>query len=65
MQLTGKRIQLSPLDHSDKDLFIELSMSAQMMEHVYTPCTYDEAKAVLWRKHSLGMKQVIAGLPWA
>ena len=50
VQLTGKRIQLSPLDHSDKDLFIELSMSAQMMEHVYTPCTYDEAKGAFEAK---------------
>ncbi|PKG85155.1 GNAT family N-acetyltransferase [Colwellia sp. 75C3] len=45
MKLTGKRIQLSPLDHSDYDLFIELSMSLKVMEHVYTPFTYAEAKA--------------------
>ena len=50
MQLNGKRIQLSPFDHSDKDLFIELSMSTQMMEHVYTPCTYDEAKGAFEAK---------------
>ena len=45
IKLTGQRIQLSPFDHSDQALFIELSMSAKMMEHVYTPFTYDEAKA--------------------
>ena len=50
MQLTGKRIQLSPFDDSDKELFIELSMSSQMMEHVYTPFTYDEAKAAFEAK---------------
>jgi RimJ/RimL family protein N-acetyltransferase len=43
--LLGNRIQLAPFDESDQALFIELSMSAQMMEHVYTPFTYDEAKA--------------------
>ena len=50
MQLTGKRIQLAPFDHSDKDIFIELSMSAQMMEHVYTPFTFEEAKAAFEAK---------------
>ena len=45
MKLTETRIQLSPFEHSDLDLFIELSMSPQMMKHVYTPFTYDEAKA--------------------
>ena len=50
MQLTGKRIQLCPFDHSDKDLFIELTMSGEMMEHVYTPFTYDEAKAAFEAK---------------
>ncbi len=50
MQLTGTRIQLSPFDHSDKDLFIELSMSSQVMEHVYTPFTYNEAKTAFEEK---------------
>ena len=45
MQLNGTRIKLTPFAHSDKDLFIELTMSAKTMEHVYTPFTYDEAKA--------------------
>jgi ribosomal-protein-alanine N-acetyltransferase len=45
VQLTGTRIQLLPFEHSDSDLFIELSMCPKMMEHVYTPLTYDEAKA--------------------
>ena len=50
MKLTSTRIQLSPFDHSDSDLFIELAMSPQMMEHVYTPFTYDEAKAAFATK---------------
>ncbi|MCJ8294997.1 MAG: GNAT family N-acetyltransferase [Colwellia sp.] len=50
MKLTGTRIELSPFDHSDKDLFIELSMSAQMMEHVYTPFTFEEAKTAFEAK---------------
>jgi len=50
VQLIGKRIQLAPFDHSDSGLFIELSMSAQMMEHVYTPFTYDEARAAFEAK---------------
>jgi ribosomal-protein-alanine N-acetyltransferase len=45
VKLTGTRIQLSPFDHSDYDLFIQLSMSSPVMEHVYTPFTYAEAKA--------------------
>lgn len=45
MQLNGTRIQLSPFNDSDKDLFIELSMCPKMMEHVYTPFSYDEAKS--------------------
>ncbi|MCW8832217.1 MAG: GNAT family N-acetyltransferase [Colwellia sp.] len=43
MQLTGQRLKISPLDHSDKDLFIEMFMCPQMMEHVYDAYTYDEA----------------------
>lgn len=54
MQLTGTRIQLSPFDNSDRDLFIELSMSPQTMEHVYTPFTYEEANAAFKAK----------SLPW-
>ena len=43
MNLTGQRIQLSPFDESDLDLFIEISMSPKMMEHVYDPCSFEEA----------------------
>jgi len=50
VQLNGTRIKLTPFDLSDKDLFIELSMSAQMMEHVYNPFTYDEAKSAFEAK---------------
>lgn len=72
MQLTGKRIQLAPFDNSDRDLFIELSMSPEMMEHVYNPLTYDEAKvafeakAQLWVATSdswftLGITEIVSG----
>lgn len=44
MQLISKRIKVAPFDNSDRDLFIEMSMCAQMMEHVYEPCTFEEAK---------------------
>lgn len=54
MKLTGTRIQLSPFEHSDRDLFIELSMSPQMMQHVYNPLTYDEAKTAF----------EVKSLPW-
>ncbi|KGJ91698.1 GNAT family N-acetyltransferase [Colwellia psychrerythraea] len=72
MQLTGKSIQLSPFDYSDKDLFIELSMSPKMMEHVYNSLTYDEAKAAFeakaqpWSETSdswltLGITEIVSG----
>lgn len=43
MHLSGNRIRLSPFDESDLDLFIEMSMSPVMMEHVYDPCSFEEA----------------------
>ena len=43
MHLAGQRIKLSPFDESDFDLFVEISMSPVMMEHVYDPCSYEEA----------------------
>ncbi len=43
MHLAGQRIKLSPFDESDLDLFVEISMSPVMMEHVYDPCSYEEA----------------------
>ena len=72
MQLTGKRIQLSPFDHSDKDLFIELSTSVEVMEYVYTPFTFAEANAAFeaksqpWTKTSdswftLGITELATG----
>jgi RimJ/RimL family protein N-acetyltransferase len=72
VQLTGTRIKLAPFDHSDKDLFIELSMSAQVMEHVYNPLTYEEALAAfavrsqLWGIESdawfsLGITEIVSG----
>ena len=72
MQLTGTRIKLTPFDLSDKDLFIELSMSAQMMEHVYKPFTYKEAISAFEAKSqpwtiesnawfSLGITEIVSG----
>jgi len=45
MKLEGNRIHLTPLDQSDEALFIEIAMCPVMMEHVYSPFTYEEAKA--------------------
>ena len=50
MHLTGKRIQLSPFDKSDLDLFVEISMSPVMMEHVYDPFSFEEANEVFIAK---------------
>jgi len=72
VQLTATRIKLTAFDHSDKDLFIELSMSAQMMEHVYSPFTYEEALAAFEAKSqpwtvesdawfSLGITEIVSG----
>jgi len=60
VHLTGQRIKLSPFDESDLDLFVEISMSPVMMEHVYDPCSYEEAneafiaKSQLWSMESDG-----------
>ena len=43
MHLTGEKIKLSPFDESDLGLFIEISMSTVMMEHVYDTCSFEEA----------------------
>ena len=43
MHLTGKRIKLSPFNESDLDLFVEISMSPVMMEHVYDPFSREDA----------------------
>lgn len=50
MQLTGDRIALALLDQSDLALFIELSMSPQMMEHISDTCTFAEANAAFTAK---------------
>ncbi len=44
MQLGDDRIELLPFKNSDFELFIEIITCPQMMEHVYDPLTYDEAK---------------------
>jgi len=72
VQLTGQRLKLSPFDETDMDLFIEMSMCPQMMEHVYEPCSYDEAKEAFSAKSkpwtlesdgwlSLGITEVSTG----
>jgi RimJ/RimL family protein N-acetyltransferase len=72
VQLIGTRIKLAPFDLSDKDLFIELSMSEKMMEHVYSPFTYEEAisafeaKSQPWTVESnawfsLGITEIVSG----
>lgn len=53
MHLTGQRIRLSPFDESDLDLFVEMSMSPDMMEHVYDPFSFEEAKATFVAKSQL------------
>jgi ribosomal-protein-alanine N-acetyltransferase len=50
VHLFGKRIKLLPLNESDQDLFVEISMCPQMMEHVSDPCTYEEAKEMFYAK---------------
>ena len=50
MQLIGKRIKLLPFNDSDLDLFVEISMCPQMMEHVSEPCTYEESKEMFYAK---------------
>ncbi|MBQ4864107.1 GNAT family N-acetyltransferase [Pseudoalteromonas sp. MMG013] len=44
MQLSDDRIELLPFKESDFELFLEIITCPQMMEHVYDPLTYDEAK---------------------
>ncbi|WDE07395.1 GNAT family N-acetyltransferase [Thalassomonas viridans] len=50
MELTSDRISLTPFDQSDFALFVELSMSPVVMEHVYTPFTLEEATAAFEEK---------------
>jgi ribosomal-protein-alanine N-acetyltransferase len=58
MQLTALNVFLLPLDDSDKALFIEMAMCPNIMVHVYTPFTYQEAeeafaeKSKPWQKTS-------------
>jgi len=70
--LTGQRIELSPFNQSDRELFIEISMSPIMMEHVYEPCSFEEAneafiaKSQPWTMESegwlsLGISEISTG----
>ncbi|MAZ89594.1 MAG: GNAT family N-acetyltransferase [Cellvibrionaceae bacterium] len=45
MKICGERIALAPFDESDRALFIEMSMSAELMKHVYEPMTLQQAEA--------------------
>lgn len=45
MKLADEGIELFPFNHSDFELFMEIITCPQMMEHVYDPFTYDEAKS--------------------
>lgn len=44
MEISGKRIKLTPFDESDKALFIEILMCSLLMEHVHDPFSYEEAE---------------------
>jgi len=72
VHLTGQRIKLSPFNQSDMELFIEISMSPIMMEHVYNPCSFEEAneafiaKSQPWSMESegwlsLGISEISTG----
>ncbi len=72
MQLKGQRITLSPFDETDLDLFVEISMSPVMMEHVYDTCTFEEANEAFLAKSqpwsmesdgwlSFGISEVLTG----
>jgi RimJ/RimL family protein N-acetyltransferase len=45
VQLADERIQLSPFDKSDFELFLEISTCPNLMRHVSKPSTYGEAKS--------------------
>ncbi|GAA6172706.1 GNAT family protein [Colwellia sp. KU-HH00111] len=72
MHLAGQRLKLLPFDESDLDLFVEISMSPEMMEHVYDPYSYEEAneaftaKSQPWSKESdgwlsFGISEIVTG----
>ncbi len=44
MKICGERIALAPFDESDRALFIDMSMSAELMKHVYEPMTLQQAE---------------------
>ncbi len=44
MEISGKRIKLTPFDEPDKALFIEISMCPLLMEHVHDSFSYEEAE---------------------
>ncbi|WDD99949.1 GNAT family N-acetyltransferase [Thalassomonas actiniarum] len=45
MQLADERIELLPFKDSDFELFLEIITCPKMMEHVYDPLTYEQAKS--------------------
>ncbi len=45
MEITNQRIKLRPFDDTDLEMFIELSVSTDIMAHVREAMTVDEAKA--------------------
>jgi len=72
VHLIGQRIELLPFDYSDLDLFVEISMSPVMMEHVYDTCSFAEANEMFVSKSqpwsmesdgwlSLGISEVSTG----
>jgi len=57
VNLAGPRINLSVFDESDLELFVEISMSQEMMEHVYDPCSFEEAnEAFIAKSQSWSME---------
>ncbi len=44
MQLANDTIELVPFEESDFELFLEIITSPQLMQHVYDPLTYEQAK---------------------
>jgi RimJ/RimL family protein N-acetyltransferase len=50
VDLTGNKVKLLPFNNSDLDLFIQLSMDANIMKHVYDTSTLEEAKTAFYIK---------------
>lgn len=45
MKIVDESIELLPFGDADFELFLEIITCPQLMEHVYDPFTYDEAKS--------------------